>query len=63
MEVKKPEALRLADWLEDLANESGPVPHASAELRRLHAVNAQLLEVLQTILVVKISRLEPYFRL
>lgn len=31
------DALRLADWLDDLDNESGPVPGAARELRRQHS--------------------------
>ena len=44
-----PEALRLADWLDHMrANgfEYNSVPKAAAELRRLHALNQELLEVL-----------------
>lgn len=48
MEQKQPEALRLADALDAgriLATDAGsPLHKASAELRRLHALNAELLE-------------------
>lgn len=48
---KQPEALRLADWLEETIPEF-PEPtrlesEAAAELRRLHAANAELLEALK----------------
>ena len=46
--MKQPEALRLADWCE--MNSSGdyrPSAEAAAELRRLHAVNTELLEALK----------------
>lgn len=45
---KQPEALELADWLSN--SDSFPTRQmyrAAAELRRLHAVNADLLEALQ----------------
>jgi hypothetical protein len=48
---KQPEALRLADWCE--ANSSGiyrPSADAAAELRRLHAINVELLEALRDVL-------------
>jgi hypothetical protein len=44
---EKPEALRLAHWLErDGANCQAHID-AAAELRRLHAVNQELLEALK----------------
>lgn len=45
---KQPEALRLADAYE-ATGLSGHIK-AAAELRRLHALNAELLEALQTIM-------------
>lgn len=42
--TEQPEALRLADALEE--KEYPPRRAAAAELRRLHSVNAQLLEAL-----------------
>ena len=50
MTQKQPEALRLADWCD--AHSSGdyrPSSEAATELRRLHEVNAELLEALKTI--------------
>ena len=46
----QPEALRLAEWLDGHSN--GPMAaqkKAAAELRRLHAVNTELLEALDWI--------------
>jgi hypothetical protein len=43
--MDKPKALRLAEWL-DSAYE-GEAQDAAAELRRLHAVNQELLEALK----------------
>lgn len=46
--MTQPESLRLADWLDAHAN--GPwaaQKQAAAELRRLHSVNAELLEALK----------------
>ena len=45
--TRQPEALRLADALEE--KDYPPRRAAAAELRRLHAVNAQLLEALEWI--------------
>ena len=45
---KQPEALRLAEWIEDDMSCQGDAEIA-AELRRLHAVNAELLAALQTV--------------
>ncbi len=42
---KQPEALRLADWLDECGDELDS--HAAAELRRLHEVNAELVEALK----------------
>ena len=47
MSDKQPEALRLAEHLERFR--SFPDDQAAAELRRLHAVNQELLEALQKI--------------
>ncbi len=44
----QPEALRLAEWL-DHHGEKSSHADASAELRRLHEINQDLLEALQTI--------------
>jgi len=44
----QPEALRLADWMEwNDASMEVPTRRAAAELRRLHAVNQELLEALE----------------
>jgi hypothetical protein len=45
----QPEALRLADWLCRIYSDLQTPRRAAAELRRLHAVNAELLEVLKDI--------------
>lgn len=46
----QPEALRLADCLDDTANPRlHLLPYAAAELRRLHEVNQELLEAFQTL--------------
>ena len=45
---KQPDALRLADWCD--ANSSGvyrPSAEAAAELRRLHSLNAELVDALK----------------
>lgn len=45
---KQPEALRLAECLDDLTfTTRGQATDAAAELRRLHAQNAQILEALR----------------
>lgn len=44
---KQPEALRLAEWIEDDMSCQGDAEIA-AELRRLHTLNAELLKALQT---------------
>jgi hypothetical protein len=43
----QPEALRLADFLDDQYDPSHNLEKAAAELRRLHAVNQELLEALR----------------
>jgi hypothetical protein len=45
----KPEALRLADELESFCVDA-PVFQAADELRRLHEVNAELLEALKALI-------------
>ena len=48
--ANRPEALRLAAQLEDAESARlHLLPYAAAELRRLHAVNAELLEALRWI--------------
>ena len=48
----QPEALRLAAQLEDPVNAKLYLaPYIAAELRQLHAVNQDLLQALQTIMV------------
>jgi hypothetical protein len=44
---EQPEALRLADWLCRIYSDLQTPRRAAAELRRLHAVNAELLEALK----------------
>ena len=46
MSTQQPEALRLADWLFDNVEHINHAD-AAAELRRLHALNAGLLEALK----------------
>lgn len=46
MSTQQPEALDLADWL-DGVSEGVSGRKAAAELRRLHALNAELLEALK----------------
>ena len=47
----QPEALRLADWLDEAETDYlEPLDHVAAELRRLHALNADLLHALYTAL-------------
>jgi hypothetical protein len=57
MTDKQPEALRLAEWFdeEDGFRQGTKAPHkwvlqADAELRRLHEVNAELVEALKQII-------------
>lgn len=47
MTDKQPEALRLADALDAAPYSCGCTMEAAAELRRLHAENAELLEALK----------------
>ena len=47
MTQKQPEALRLADDLDKWCHTTLDVHKAAAELRRLHEVNAELLEALK----------------
>ena len=49
MTDKQPEALRLADWLERRTMIMFEDKQAAAELRRLHEVNAELVEALAEI--------------
>ena len=59
MADQQPKALRLAEWLQSGADDpmwsdhtempKSVAAHAAAELRRLHSVNAQLLEALNDI--------------
>jgi hypothetical protein len=46
---EQPESLRLADWLDADACDLQTPRLAAAELRRLHAVNAELLERLKVV--------------
>ena len=47
--MDKPEALRLADALEGRATRAWTREEAATELRRLHALNAELLEALKAV--------------
>jgi hypothetical protein len=47
MTDKQPEALRLAEWLEQGNYNHYDVTEAAAELRRLHEVNVELVEALK----------------
>lgn len=47
--TQQPDAMRLADKLEDVALNAYVIEPAVAELRRLYAVNAQLLKALEDI--------------
>ena len=47
---KQPDALLLADAL-DVVWDAGVVPEAAAELRRLHALNQELLSALNAMLI------------
>jgi hypothetical protein len=49
MTDKQPEALRLADWIERGNYNHEDVTKAAAELRRLHEVNAELVEIFKRI--------------
>ena len=48
-ETKQPEALRLADYLADRNRLDITCDEAAAELRRLHALNQELLEALKAV--------------
>lgn len=49
--TKQPEALRLADALENMVHMNfAATDQAAAELRRLHEVNAELVEALSALL-------------
>ena len=52
---KQPEAMRLASWLELRTNVMLQDRQAAAELRRLHALNAELLEALKAITQIEFS--------
>lgn len=47
---KQPEALRLADLLDVAEISKTGMNHSADELRRLHALNGELLEVLSSLL-------------
>jgi len=47
----QPEALRLADFLDDQYDPSHNLEEAADELRRLHAVNQELLEALRLTII------------
>ena len=64
MSTQQPEALRLADALL-MGNAMLPeidLPDAAAELRRLHALNAELLEALKLNYAELSSQWTPYIR-
>ena len=55
--MKQPEALRLADaidlgWLENVDPDKADIDMIQTELRRLHAVNEELLEALKAMLAI-----------
>ena len=50
MNTQQPEALRIADALMAYSAQRSLADDAAAELRRLHSVNAELLEALNTLL-------------
>lgn len=50
MTDKQPEALRLADQLERMSLSTPWDKKAAAELRRLHEVNAELVEALRVVI-------------
>lgn len=56
MTYKRPEALRLADWIESVWMQR----EAAAELRRLHEVNAELVEALKDLLGEVTDGYEPH---
>jgi hypothetical protein len=47
--MTKQEALRLADYLDDLFDADGEPKQAAAELRRLHEANQAMLEALKSL--------------
>lgn len=51
MTDKQPEALRLAGWLEDIGSPVELCEQVATELRRLHALNAELLQALDIVVV------------
>ena len=61
MSTQQPEALRLADWLFDNVEHMNHAD-AAAELRRLHALNAELLEALKLNYAELSSQWTPYIR-
>ena len=50
MVSKQPEALRLADWFDSFYLTTSQQAKAAAELRRLHALNAEMLAALRGLL-------------
>ena len=61
MSTQHPEALRLADLLERDPSDWGGLTlgwKAAAELRRLHALNAELLEALKELLYARTDKAE-----
>ena len=60
MSTQQPEALRLADILDFGSRQYNA--EASAELRRLHALNAELLEALKLTYSELSSQWSPYIR-
>jgi hypothetical protein len=61
MTDKQPEALRLADWIERGNYNHEDVTKAAAELRRLHEVNAELVEALQEVARANSSQVATIF--
>ena len=64
MSAQQPEAMRLADALMmgDAMLPEIDLPDAAAELRRLHALNAELLEALKLNYAELSSKWTPYIR-
>ena len=60
-QAQQPEALRLAGWLFDNVEHMNHA-EAAAELRRLHALNAELLEALKLNYAELSSKWTPYIR-
>lgn len=50
MSNEQPDALLLADWLEDQYDPMGNMQMSAVELRRLHSLNSKLLEALESII-------------